>query len=225
MPLRLRGPQRSIAFRPENEHLVSSSVQACQFIPLRGLLAGPPILFQIGPRGGLSVTPPDDTFALPSERIEEWLRGPHERWPTGVSEVVQEELREALHVWLVVHEPATCSVYAETGEPAVPDLFGSGERVRGSFGVVASEGVALLGWSAGRELHVEAAAQAAGAAERLVELIRRWDAAGRPGDADMQVRAYARGHAPPPEPDEQILDERWTRFLIAWRKGSSAIFV
>ncbi|MBV9169538.1 MAG: methyltransferase, FxLD system [Chloroflexi bacterium] len=216
LPLRIRGPQRSIAFRPEDHHLVSISVQACAFIPLRGLLAGPTVLVESGPRGTLSVTPPDDTFSLPSERIAHWLRQPRERWLTGVSATL-DDIRDALHVWLVVHEPTVCMVYAEAGDSAVPDLFGTTERIRGSVGVVAPDGIALLGWATGHELYVEAAPDSAIQAERLVGVVRDWHTAGRPGDGQLQVRAYPRGQAAMPESDEAVVDERWTRFLISWR--------
>jgi protein-L-isoaspartate(D-aspartate) O-methyltransferase len=226
LPLRLRGPQRSIAFRLEEEgHLVSTSVQACQFIPLRGLLAASPVLFQADSGAAVSITPPNENLLTSPDRISDVLALHRHVWPTGVSATL-DDIRDALHVWLVVREPSVCTLYAEAGVRAVPNLFGSAERVRGSLGIVCADGLALLGWSAGprsavlhgaRELSVEAPEASAAQAERLVGLIRAWQAAGRPGDAQLQIRAYARGQAPAPGPDEVVLDERWTRFLVRWR--------
>jgi hypothetical protein len=48
VPLDLRGPQRSIAWRRVGDHLESISVVRCGFMRLRGAFAGPEPIRQIG---------------------------------------------------------------------------------------------------------------------------------------------------------------------------------
>ena len=49
VPVDLRGPQRSIAFRPVDNHLQSVSVVSCAFMRIRGEFAGPELIYPAGP--------------------------------------------------------------------------------------------------------------------------------------------------------------------------------
>lgn len=222
LPLAIRGLQRSIAFEPADGHLASSSLQACQFIPLRGLLAAQGLRVALGPDGALSVTLPDETTPLPSQAFAAFFREPKQVSPSGVQATL-DDVRDALHLWLAAHEPAVYGVWADPGATMVPDLIGLPERVRGSLGVADEQGLAVLGWrEAGQyagELCVQAPAAASGVAERLLGLLRAWVAAGRPTDADLRIRAYRCGDplAPAAQSDEVVVQQRWTRFVLRWR--------
>jgi protein-L-isoaspartate(D-aspartate) O-methyltransferase len=224
LPLAIRGLQRSVAFEPEDGHLVSTSLQACHFIPLRGLLAASSLRVPLGPDGALSIALPDEASPPPADAFAAFFGQPKYVWPTGVSAGL-DEVRDGLHLWLVAHDPGVYSVWAEPGVRLIPDLFGVADRVRASLCAVDAQGVAMLGWAGdGRhtgELSVTAPLAGEAVAQHLVELLRAWAAAGRPRDSQVQIRAYACGDpaAPPAAADEVTIAERWTRFVLRWRAG------
>jgi hypothetical protein len=53
-------------------------------------------------------------------------------------------------------------------------------------------------------------------ARRVRDLLAEWDADGRPGDADLEIRAYERGLAPAARAGEVALEQRWTTFVLRW---------
>jgi protein-L-isoaspartate(D-aspartate) O-methyltransferase len=222
LPLGLRGPQRCVAFRSEDDHLVSDSVRNVSFIPLRGLLASGAPRVPLDPRGACVLTGIDEPLPMPAEAIGALLRAPARRWSSGISTSLK-ELREGLHLWLVTHQPGVGILW---GGRRVPDLFGSldGTEVHGTLCVLNADppSMATLAWADGRagELTVQAPA----GAERLVARVRAsmhaWHAAGRPMDADLRIRAYARGHGPPVALDEVVVEQRWSRFVLSWIDSS-----
>lgn len=54
-------------------------------------------------------------------------------------------------------------------------------------------------------------------AGHLVELVRAWDAAGRPALSSLRVRAYPRDAVHTPRPDEVVLEKRHARLVCDWR--------
>jgi hypothetical protein len=52
--------------------------------------------------------------------------------------------------------------------------------------------------------------------ERVAGLLREWDRAGRPTDADLTIKAYERGRAPPRAPGEVAVEQRWATFVLRW---------
>ena len=242
LPLALRGLQRSIAFEPadnnnnnnddnnnDDDHLVSASLQACQFIPLRGLLAAPMLRVSLGPEGGLSLALPDETTPLPAEAFANFFREAHSLWPSGVAASL-DDVRDGLHLWLVAQDPNIYSVWAEPGTRMVPNLFGIPERVRGSLCAVDASGVALLGWlghhhqahQADAELGVTASPGAEAVVAHLIDLLRAWEAAGRPRDRDLRIWAdpvgdrQAHGRADDAAAEAVVVQQRWTRFVLRW---------
>ena len=219
LPLRIRGPQRSIAFVPENAHLVSTSLQACQFIPLRGVLAAPPVRVPISGDGAVGLVLPDDTPPLSAGALAEMFQQPRGVWSTGIA-ATHEDVRDALHLWLVAHDASVFTVWADPAARAVPDLFGINERFRGSLCALAADALAVLGWANEDrkcgELCVQAPPSASNTAERLRRLVREWHAAGRPRDVDLRVRAFPRAASTSLAQDAAVIQERWTRFVLDW---------
>jgi len=224
MPLGLRGPQRCVAFTftPDGDHLVSESVRNCAFIPLRGLLAPGPQRIPLDPRGARVLTGVDAPLPLEVSAIVALLWAPARRWPSGVTTNLK-ELRDGLHLWLVTHQPGTCILW---DGKRVPDLFGSldGTDVHGTFCVLDDrlQTLALLAWAndsaqAG-ELVIQAPVGASGLAERVRDILQGWQAAGRPLDTDLQIRAYPRASGPAPAADDVVLDQRWSRLVLSWRR-------
>jgi protein-L-isoaspartate(D-aspartate) O-methyltransferase len=222
MPLGLRGPQRSVAFKSVANYLVSDSVRNCSFIPLRGLLASGTLRVPLDRHGARLLTGDDAPLPLGSEAIVAHLRAPMRSWPSGVS-ISLKELREGLHLWLVTHHHS-CILW---GGRRVPDLFGSqdGSDGHGTFCVLDAKlhGLALLAWAdtgqrAG-ELVVQAPVGAEALAENVLRTLREWQAAGRPTDANLQIRAYPRNTCLSPADDEVVLEQRWSRFVLNWTRG------
>jgi len=225
MPLALRGLQRCVAFAvdaADQDCLVSSSPRNCSFITLRGLLGtdAPPVPLD---RDTAWVLSGDDTARPPlaPERITELLSKPLRAAPTGVSTSL-DELRHGLHLWLVAQ---SVDVYALWTADRLPDLFGLAERA-GAHGTLClvdadDESLALLAWAdesarAG-ELCVVCPTGGEAAADRLHALVQQWVTAGRPGDAEAEIRAYPRTADRPTAKDEAAIDRRWTRFILSWR--------
>jgi protein-L-isoaspartate(D-aspartate) O-methyltransferase len=223
LPLGLRGPQRCVAFRPADDHLVSDSVRNVSFIPLRGLLASGAPRVPLDPHGASILTGIDEPLPLAAEAIGALLRAPARRWSSGVSTSLK-ELREGLHLWLVTHQRGVGIVW---GGRRVPDLFGSVEGtevVHGTVCVLDADlpSVALLAWADASARAGELVIQAPVGADALVARVRHciqaWHAAGRPMDDDLSIRAYARGRCPPPAADEVVVEQRWSRFVLNWRR-------
>jgi hypothetical protein len=68
------------------------------------------------------------------------------------------------------------------------------------------------------ELVALASAGGEALAERVKDLLNQWSALGRPMDASLEIRAYPRGQSPAPNADQVIIDQRWTSFLLTWRR-------
>jgi len=138
VPLSLRGPQRSIAFASAGERLHSTSIENCDFVWLRGELAGPGRRLPLGAASGLSVWLDDDRPVDPAALYAR-LRAPAGAQPSGVV-TTGPEVFGGLLLWLALHDPGYCEVFhAGSGPDAdlVPGLFGVAGRYRRTSGVLA----------------------------------------------------------------------------------------
>jgi protein-L-isoaspartate(D-aspartate) O-methyltransferase len=221
LPLGLRGPQRCVAFTHADDHLVTDSVRNCAFIPLRGVLAGGSARVPLDDDGRRVLTGGEELLPLTVADIVALLKAPLRRWRTRIL-IGPQELREGLLLWLVTHQPG---VYTLWGGPGVPDLFGLVDRagVHGTLCCLNASGLALLAWANdvngdGRagELCVLAPAGSDALAEQVAETLKAWDAAGRPLDTQLEIRAYPRGTPAAITPAAITIDQRWTRFVLNW---------
>src|SRR5947209_20513081 len=53
--------------------------------------------------------------------------------------------------------------------------------------------------------------------QRLIEQIRAWDAAGRPGEENLSIKVYSRDTDYTPVAGEVVITNRWTKQAISWR--------
>jgi len=223
LPLGLRGPQRSVAFVPAGDHLVSDSVRNCSFIPLRGVLASGTLRIPLDPQAARVLTGVEEPLPLAPEAIVALLRAPWRSQQTGVS-LTLKELREGLHLWLVARQGGICSLW---GGERVPDLFGSqdGSDVHGTVCILDAQlqRLALLAWADASErageLVIQAPVGSEVLAERVRHLVQQWQAATRPMDSDLHIRAYRRGSCPVPALDEVVLAQRWSHFVLSWSRN------
>jgi hypothetical protein len=225
MPLSLRSLQRCVAFSIEDDHLVSRSLRNCSFIPLRGLLSVGAPRIALDSQATRVLSGAEEPLPLPVTAIAALLDAPLRELPTGVWTSL-EELRDGLHLWLVGH---LANVYTLWGGQ-VPDLFRLPERLaaRGTLCILdaSGPGLALLAWSdpsvRDGQLSVLAPGGSQPLAREVARLVQAWVVAGRPTDAEAEVRAYPRASDHSLAAGEVAIDQRWTRFVISWRSPGHA---
>jgi protein-L-isoaspartate(D-aspartate) O-methyltransferase len=182
LPLRMNGVTRSIAFRREGDHLVSTSAEVCGFVPMQGGGAHQDRVLEVtNPAGGLvrlvfDSGAPGDTAglddALATGRIAVW---------SGVT-VANGESFADLHLWFAGHLAGFCRL-AVGGDG---ELVEAGQR-RFPFAVVRGDSFAFLTLrlDVGDSDEFGATAygpHAAQAATAMVEQIRAWDERARRGE-------------------------------------------
>lgn len=115
VPLRMNGITRSIAFRREGDHLVSTSVEVCGFVPMQGSAAHPErVVLLADPQGHhvkLRFDPGvvQDTSlldgVLATERTQVW---------SGIT--IKHRVSFAdLHLWFACFLPGFCKLVADDG--------------------------------------------------------------------------------------------------------------
>ncbi len=236
LPLWFRGAQKTVAFEPtgapDGAHLASVSVSSCAFMRLRGTFAGPEAYVTLGPDPGLAISS-EDRAQVDAAELYALLTGPGRDHPVPVH-LAPRDVWQGLGLWLALRQPGFCTVSAD-GEmarhPAVADFFGSPDAYRFTMGLVGEAALCLLAYQADRSRVVDPAAhpfplaaRSFGSDDRLAELliaeIAAWDAAGRPTDERLRVRAYPLPTPRAPAADEIAIDKRWTRLIVAWDDGS-----
>ena len=224
VPLDLRGPQRSIAFQPIDNHLESVSAVFCGFMRMRGAFAGPESIHQLGPeRGvllGLAEQRPIDADGLYTA-----LAQPGVDVPSGVR-VTLNDARHGLGLWLALHEPAIAglsAIGAAANHGLVPALIEYPGRVGTATVALVGSGALAALVRLGEEQPFELSARPLGQeghrlAQRLVGHIHEWNAQGRPGTAGLQVSAYPRDsdHAAIADANS-IIEKRYTRLALTWK--------
>lgn len=182
VPLRMNGITRSIAFRRQGDHLVSTSAEVCGFVPMQGSGAHDERVFLLHDRGGHTVklrfdgdVPEDPGLldgVLATRRTEAWSGATISH---GVSFA-------DLHLWFACFLPGFCRLAVDEGTDLAAEA--------GSwfpFGVVRGDSFAYLAVRAALEgAGIEFGARAYGAhgeaaAATMVEQIRAWDSRARTG--------------------------------------------
>ncbi|MDQ5854177.1 MAG: methyltransferase, FxLD system [Chloroflexota bacterium] len=244
LPLSLGARQETIAFERIDDYLVSISRQGCGFMMLRGAFAAPETHMKLGPEPGLGLIVDDHSLSLvDADIVYESLAGSSSDRPAAL-EVTQPELWRGVAPWLFWHEPGFCVLGAE-GEPAsrgiVPFLLGRPGKSYGTFGLLSAASLALLMLPPDRVPPVEATDAAppppteppdpppsfellvrsfgpdVGLAERMIEQIRAWDAAGRPDEEQLRIRVNGHDSAYVPSASESVVEKRWTRIVLNWQ--------
>jgi hypothetical protein len=147
-------------------------------------------------------------------------KAPGRALPSGITTTI-DEMREGLHLWLVTHQTGVCTLW---GGPRVPDLFGLQDRVRGTLCVMnsKSESLVLLAWAddfeRGGDVFILTPVGAESLAGQVQQVLKDWDAVGRPLDVDVEIRAYPRERNAEALPGEVVVDQRWTRFILRWQR-------
>jgi protein-L-isoaspartate(D-aspartate) O-methyltransferase len=202
LPLDLRGVQRTVAFERDGDDWVSRSVEPCGFMRLRGRMAGPEVVRMIRP--GLTLSLPDP-HGLDPDQVGRLLDDPGQAHTTDLP-VSPPEIFGGLSLWLAIHEPAWCVLNGQSLPDAPVQLYDT----QMTAGVADPDGLALL--TRTDQLGATAYGPAGdAAATRLLDHVRAWHEAGRPGTKGLHIRAI-----PPATPATtgEIIDKTYTRLVI-----------
>jgi protein-L-isoaspartate(D-aspartate) O-methyltransferase len=228
LPLRVKGDiQKVVAFEPRDGYMESISAQDGGFMPLRGSAAWTPHQWRAPrPDLGLSLSV-DDAADVNTESVLRLLEaGPSQETPTGVRLTVREVLG-GLDLWLVLHDVRACMLQARDSTALredVPWLVGEPGKWSVALGLVDPAGLALLTQPPAQagasrpdfELLVRGYGEAESLVQRCIELVRTWEAAGRPSSRTLRIRAYPRASDYEPSPGELTVDKPLTRLVLDW---------
>jgi protein-L-isoaspartate(D-aspartate) O-methyltransferase len=215
VPLSIRGAQQCVTFARADGHLRSVAVCEAGFMPLMGVMANTDIRMPVPGRPGVHVV------AARGIQVDAALiaAGLDVEGPAAAVGITATELEAfgSLRRWLAFRDLAPASlIYSGPAEGAaasgVPPLteFRVGSTVqRSSPCLLGKSGFAVLdlarrsaaggrsGLGTAHELAVRPCGMADREARRLTELVRAWDAAGRPGADRLLVDAYPAGDVVP----------------------------
>jgi len=230
LPLAVGGVQKSVAFEPRDGHLVSVSVRDCVFMRLRGAFAGPATRVPLEPRPGpdLWVRDPDQVDAAAAHAL---LTGASRDIPAGIR-VTPREVYGGLLLWVALRD-SRFGWFEERrpgmGESPVPHLFALAGQYQSSAGLFAARAAALLMRPPGDtppvepvadppafDLYVRAFGDEEAIAQGLLDEVRAWEAAGRPGAHGLRITAYPIEGDNRAAPDALVVAKRWTRFVLSW---------
>jgi protein-L-isoaspartate(D-aspartate) O-methyltransferase len=138
--------------------------------------------------------------------LEAIMRGRQREFSTGIR--IGRWETSGVHLWLVVRLPGVTGFWTR----------GESDADRTNLCLTDGHAVVLLGRAdESDELVVATSETGSALAARVLDLLREWDSAGRPGDAALEIRAYDRTRAPPLGVGEVALEQRWTTFVLRWR--------
>lgn len=225
IPLSLRGPQRSIAFRRVGDVLYGVSIAECDFgTSLRGQFGGT--------HTRVSVDREDRCWlwfegerALDRGAIEGWLSGDSADVRSGRRARIA-EIFGGLYLWLALHDERFVQI-GSTGPTRVPALLALPGKLALTAGLLDATGLAVLTPGAskpatsledhrGLGLTIRGFGAAGSVVRGLTDLIRAWHEAGRPETAGLSVVAYPGDGEYRPSAGELVIDKRWSRLVLAW---------
>jgi protein-L-isoaspartate(D-aspartate) O-methyltransferase len=230
------GPQKCVAFLKTETAggpwLVSETVRDCGFMRLRGRFAGPERMVGLGTEPGLSIALAGE-LPVPAVTVLEWLSSRGVEYPVAVR-VTNSEVWGGLSLWLALNAPDLCALIAE-GDWATRGLpclvvFASRHTICSTLGLVAPSGAAFLRRlpqpdpgaksddEAPFELHVGGYGPDGGAetARALMAHLSAWQAARRPGSANLRLRVYSPEPLRAAQPGEIVVHKEASQVVIDW---------
>ncbi|WP_368861972.1 methyltransferase, FxLD system [Frankia gtarii] len=217
VPLRMNGITRSIGFRREGDHLVSTSGEVCGFVPIQGSGAHDERVFLLPDAHGRNVklrfdgdVPQDMSLldgVLATERTERW---------SGVT--IRHGVSFAdLHLWFASFLPGFCKLAVDEGTELAAE-----RKSWFPFGVVRGDSFAYLAVRPALECAgVEFGARAYGArgetaATAMVEQIQAWDRRARSGPAPTFAYWPTGADRPPIGEGTAALEKTHGLVTISW---------
>ncbi len=244
LPLALQGVHQVVALAQADAHLVSISVKRGNFMMLRGdFAAASPNFVPLAADPNLSVQTPENR-PIDGEALYRWLTGPSHDWDTGVT-ISPLDLGQFgnFGLWVAAHLPEL-SILVGNGDMVGRDIVPPLETVGGKNRYVATafllgdEGMAALMRSPGQplpftdpahpyadgapfRLYVRQFGADDSVVQRLMDVIKGWEEAGRPSTEQLYLRIYPKATGYIPGEDELVVDTQWNRFVVAWQRASN----
>ncbi len=238
LPLSVRGPQISVAFKRVEHHFESVSVQPCGFVGLRGAFAEQGLQVQLAPEPGMLYLTLGEPHPIDAQAVTQWLTAPTRNAQTHVKLSIQ-ELFYNLHFWLALHEPRFCSLTAQHSaveRDLVPQLFPLLGNIPtySTVGVLSQHGLSVLKYTVDEKIKLPP--MTAGTfpslppgrlivltfgnddelTQALVSSVETWDTLGRPSEQKLHIRAYRNEQAIMPATQDVVLKKQWTQFVFSW---------
>ncbi len=234
LPLVLKVGQKLVAFERADGGLASVSARGgVVFMPLRGALAGSGTSVWFGPERRWNLVTGDPSGVDPAA-LEATLGGPACDEPAPVALAPRELLGSGLATWLELRTDRFCSLFAlgaAADDAPFPDLGGVAGQFRATIGLRDGASLALLARPPDRTpptaggdgdgpavpVAVRAYGPDGALARQLLEQLAAWDAAGRPGEERLRIRAYPRGAEPPAPAGATTIRKRLTTLVCDWQ--------
>jgi protein-L-isoaspartate(D-aspartate) O-methyltransferase len=234
VPLSIRGVQHCIAFARSNGRLSSVAMCECGFMPLVGVMGNTDLREPVPGHSGVYVV------ADANAKLDIGVVGAALDEHSSVTEIGVTasaiQVYGSLRRWLAFEEPDSASLsyigsQAEADASGVPPVieFRFADRVQRIAPCIPGPGgIAVLDLAAPASTHADAwrevmlnlAVRGFGDAQRqaavLSELVKAWDAAGRPGIQDLRIDAYP-SELLPPDSVGTICHAPHTAFVVSSR--------
>ena len=230
------GLQKSVAFDQKDDHLESVSVHDCGFMTLRGEFAKEYAdHIQLVSDPGLSLSVNAGHKVDPREVLE-LLDGDYEDQSSGIRENPWEVGFGGLALWMSLREPDLCFLSAE-GKIADQGIVPCFMEYKGEWrrcwtiGILAdgklcvftppSDDGALMQESADQpvpELVVRTYGADARLSQRLINHVAAWDAAGRPSNQGLRIRAYPADTEHLRAANRFVISKEWSQLVLDWQQ-------
>ena len=229
LPLEISGGmQLSVAFHQVDNHMESLSVRDCGFMMLRRAFARESMnTVQLGSDPGLSLTVDLSNVVDPGGAYQ-LLAGPHEDISFQIRATPWEAVLGALALWISLREPRLCILSAE-GEivdrgivPCFMEWEGEWKRCW-TIGILEGSSICVFTPSpshgpppeeAGGRLVVRSYGPDKSLAQRLMDHVASWDAAGRPSSTELRIQTTPLDNAYLPAADEVVVRKEWHRLVL-----------
>ena len=230
LPLVLRGPQASIAFKSVKDHLESLSVRACGFVGLRGAFAEADTLVQLSPEINQLTLRLGEARPIDAQAIYALLQNPTQDIRLPITFQLQEPFFGP-GFWLALHEAQFCLLTASSSlakQGSIPYLIQFPGKNTTTIGLLAEDALSVLRrpptspadtlpTGESYNLYIRSFGSADLLAQQLKKQIMAWDAAGRPGEQQLHVRAYPQDASCNLKDSDIVISKRWTKFVYSWQ--------
>ncbi len=231
LPLVLRGPQASIAFTPNKDHLESLSVKACGFVGLRGAFAEADTLIQLAPEINQLTLRLGEARSIDVQAIYTLLQSPAQDMLLPISLQPQEPFF-GLSFWLALHEAQFCLLTASTAhamQNIVPGLIHFPGKGTTTIGLLGDNALSVLMRDPASapadtrpgggpfNLSIRSFGFADLLSQQLKKQIMAWNAAGHPAEKQLRVRAYPQDASCNLKASDIVIAKRWTKFVYSWQ--------
>lgn len=213
----------------------SVSVKDCGFMPLRGQFATPVSVrtIQLGPEPGLNLYV-DQNTVVDADATYELLMSPGREQSTMVGVTPGEVIFGGFALWLSLREIGLCGLSAHGNMadlgvvPCLLEYPGEGQSCL-TMGLLGDDSLCLFARSASQaaslqkdddletmELNVRSYGPSSAIAQRLVDQVLAWDAAGRPSSEGLHIRAYPQDADYVPSANEFVVHKERTKLVLHW---------